>query len=357
MPAGADEFVVAWPTLWVVPAWIEAHCRIPDGFHRGGPYELADWQLWCTLNHYRVKPDALPAGTRREDGDQVSVASAFHYRRSLIVGPQKCGKGPLAAATVAAEGVGPVVFVGWAVGGDRYVCEQHGCSCGWVYDYEPGEPMGSEWPTPLIQLTATSEDQVDNVYRPLKAMIELGPLAERMLIREDFIRLPNSGEIAVVTASASSRLGNPVTFPLQDESGLYTKSNKLDGVADTQRRGAAGMGGRSMEHTNCWDPAQRSTAQQTFEGTAEDVFKFYRAPPANLSYRNKRERRRIHEIVYAGSWWVDLDAIDAEAAELEEKEPGQAERFFGNKIVRGQGTWLAEGLWENARRPMSGAAA
>jgi hypothetical protein len=47
---------------------------------------------------------------------------------------------------------------------------------------------------------------------------------------------------------------------------------------------------------------------------------------------------------------VDLDAIEGEAAELEEKDPGQAERFFGNRIVRGQGTWLPEGLWEQAAR-------
>jgi hypothetical protein len=32
-------------------------------------------------------------------------------------------------------------------------------------------------------------------------------------------------------------------------------------------------------------------AQRTDESTAEDVFKFYEPPPANLSYRNKRERR------------------------------------------------------------------
>lgn len=349
-PAGADEYVVAWPTMWVVAEWIEQHCRIPDGFHRGKRYELADWQLWCTLNHYRVRPGALPAGSLREDGTQVSPASAFHNRRSQIVGPQKSGKGPWAASVVAAEGVGPVLFAGWAGADDGYVCAEHGCSCGWEYAYQPGEATGVAWPTPLIQLTATSEDQVDNVYRPLKAMIRLGPLAERMLIRSDFIRLPNDGEIAVVTSSATSRLGNPLTFALQDETGLYTKSNKLDDVADTQRRGAAGMGGRTMEHTNAWDPTMNSTAQQTAESTAADVFRFHRVPPANLSYRNKRDRRKIHEHVYRGSWWVDLDSIEAEAAELEAKDPGQAERFYGNRVVRGQGTWLPEGLWENAER-------
>jgi hypothetical protein len=54
-----------------------------------------------------------------------------------------------------------------------------------------------------------------------------------------------------------------------------------------------------------------------------------------LSYKDKRERHRIHQHVYKGSWWVDLDSIDAEAAELLAVDPAQAERFFGNRIVAG----------------------
>jgi hypothetical protein len=47
--------------------------------------------------------------------------------------------------------------------------------------------------------------------------------------------------------------------------------------------------------------------------------------------------------VYAGSPWVDLDSIEAEAAELLQTDPAQAERFFGNRIVTGSGAWLPEG--------------
>ena len=69
--AAPDDYVVDFKTLWVVPAWIQHHCRIPDGFYKGHPFEMADYQLWCTLNHYRVRPDARPAGTRLDDGQQV----------------------------------------------------------------------------------------------------------------------------------------------------------------------------------------------------------------------------------------------------------------------------------------------
>ncbi|ALG06841.1 hypothetical protein [Kibdelosporangium phytohabitans] len=335
----ADEYVVNFPTLWIVPDWIEQHCIVPDRFQKGQPFELYDWQLWCTVNHYRVKPTAKFG----------QLSTAFFYRRSLIVAPQKTGKGPWSAAIVAAEACGPVVFAGWAEEGDVYRCEDHGCYCGWEYEYQPGEPMGRPWPTPLIQLTATSDDQTDNVYRPLKAMARAWPLNQMMRVGEEFIRIGDDGLIDTVTSSALSRLGNPINCALQDETGLYTATNKLLKVAETQRRGAAGMGGRSMETTNPWDPAEDSVAQRTYQSLRPDIFKFYRIPPKNLSYLDKRERRKIHAYVYRGSLHVDLDAIEAEAAELIEKDPGQAERFFGNRVVPGTGSWCDVRKWDDRK--------
>jgi len=335
-----DDAVVDFPTIgFLIADWIAAHCPIPDGFRKGEPFELYTWQLWAVVNHYRVRPDATLG----------QLAPAFFYRRSQVVAPQKSGKGPMSAALVAAEGVGPVLFAGWAKDGDVYRCTEHGCGCGFEFDYEPGEPMGRGWATPLIQLLATNEDQTDNVFRPLQSMAKNGPLAERMRVGEEFIRLPNDGKIEIVTSSALARLGNPINFALQDESGLYTRSNKLLRVAETMRRGAAGMGGRSMETTNAWDPAENSTAQQTSESRRPDIFRFHRLPPSSWSYKDKRDRRRIHKFVYNGSAHVDLDAIEAEAAELMETDPTQAERFFGNRIVHGHGSWLPEGLWDSCR--------
>lgn len=349
----ADQSRVEWPTLFIVPDWIEAHCPIPDGIRKGDPFVMTDWQLWCTANHYRVLPTAKRFGTQFVDEDGldkiVTGASAFFYRRSQIVGSQKTGKGPHSASIVAGEGVGPVLFDGWATGGEMYRCADWGCGCGWEYVYRDGEPMGRPWPTPLIQLTATSQDQVDNVYTPLQEMIKLGPLIDLMRPTEDSIAISTehvAGEIAPVTSSANSRLGNPVTFVLHDESGLYTVTNKLTNVADTQRRGLAGMGGRGMETTNAWDPSQRSTAQVTYESDSHDVFKFFDKPPAQWSYANKEERHKIHAYNYRGSPWVGTAEIDAEAAELWAKDPAQAERFFGNRLVVGSGAWMPPGLWE-----------
>lgn len=336
---------VRWPTLGFLAAdWIEAHCVVPDRIEAGDPFILSDWQLWNIVNHYRVRPSAKVG----------QLATAFHYRRSQTVRPQKTGKGPITAATVCLEGVGPALFAGWAEGGEVYDCRDYGCGCGFVFEYEPGDPMGRPWPTPLIQLTATSEEQVANVYDALRPMILNGPLVEQIpKVSEQFTRLPGDGRIDVVTASAQSRLGQRVTFVPQDETGIWTPTNKMTKVADTQLRGLAGMGGRAWEYTNGWDPSEQSVAQRTAEMAAQtgDIFRDHPLAPAHLSYGDKRERHRIHRFVYAGSPWVDLDAIEALAAELMLRDPAQAERFFGNRIVSGSDAWMRHGAWEARTQP------
>lgn len=344
---GTTEQTVQWPTLgFLIGDWVEAHCVIPDGFSAGDPYVLTDEMLWFYLNHYRVKPTAT------RERSMLSPASAFFYRRSQLVRPQKWGKGPLTASQVCVEGVGPAVFAGWAEGGEVYDCRLHGCGCGWVWEYEPGDPMGMPWPTPLIQITAFSEEQTDNIYGALRPMIDKGPLSELIpKTGEEFIRLPGGGRVDTVTSSAQSRLGQRVTFVPQDESGIWTTENKMQKVADTQRRGLAGMGGRSTETTNGWDPSENSVAQRTFEAKAKDIFRDFRQAPGDLDYAKKSERRKIHKIVYGDSWWVDLDVIEGEASELLERDQAQAERFFGNRIVAGTGAWMARHRWDARTAP------
>lgn len=343
-----DEYQVSFPVLWVAIDWVEQHCVIPDGFHRGEPYILSDWQSWYYANHYRIRADA-------DTGGEPAVgAPAFYYRRSQVIMPQKAGKGPLTASQCCLEGVGPAMFSGWAQGGEVWDCRDHGCGCGWIYEYAEGEAMGAAWPTPLIQITAFSEEQTGNVYDALRPMIEYGPLSDVISrLGEEFIRLPGGGRIDTVTSSNQSRLGQRVTFVPQDEVGLWLPVNKMVKVAETQRRGAAGMQGRVVETSNAYDPSEDSVAQRTARAalTRRDIFRLHPQAPAGLSYTNKAERRRIHRYVYAGCPWVNLDTIEAEAAEILSVDPAQAERFYGNRIVAGLGSWMPEELWDKHAMP------
>ena len=320
--------------------WATAHCTVTAGVYRGAPFVMDGWQLRCAIGHYAIQPKAVV--------NPLKLNDPFVFRRSVVVGPQKSGKSPFGAALTLNEGVGPSLFDGWATGGEKYRCADHGCDCGWEFEYSPGEPMGRPREQALIGLMATAEDQVDNVYGPLQQFVRNGPLGDIVKVREGFMRLPNEGRIDVMTSGAKSKLGKPLTFLLGDESGLYT--GKIRDAWITSRRGTAGTQGRSLELTNPWDPMENSVAQQTFESRAKDIFRYYRKPPADLSYGNRADRHKIHTYVYAESPWVNVKDIDAEAAELVETDPALAERFFGNRLVQGLGSYMTEALWDETEK-------
>lgn len=341
-----DDWIVDFPTLgdlW--DAWITAHCTIPDGYDRGHPLHWSDWQFWCAAKFGQIR-----AGLHW-DGKPLAN-EAFEYRRMQVMAPQKTGKGPWAASMTLIQAVGPAEFYGFAEEGESYRCSDWGCDCGFEYVYLPGDAKGRPHPSPLIQLTATSEDQVDNTYRPLQSMITMGPLSKLMAPRGEFVRIlggiggDDADRIDVVTANANSRVGNPISFAIQDETGLWTKQNRMVKLAEAQRRGLAGMAGRSIETTNAYDSSEDSVAQRTYEAAAKDVYRFYIPPPPNLRWERKTDRMKILETVYRGSPWVRLGSVLQEAEEISIRDPEQAERFFGNRITYSSGTWLPTGLWE-----------
>lgn len=321
MPWRGPEHAGEFPTLgWAVGEWVEAHCVIPDGDQIGDPYLLTD-EMWRFLAwHYRLREDATEEGWR----------AAWAYRRSQLVRPQKWGKGPLTCAMVCAEAAGPVRFAGWDAA---------------------GEPIGRAWETPWIQIAATSEDQTDNVYRALVPMIDEGPLASLIPdTGETRINVPGGGRIEPVTSSGRARLGQRITFAVQDETHSWLEVNGGWKLADTQRRNLSGTGGRAVETTNAWDPSEQSVAQRTSEASVKDVYRDHRVPaPASLA--NKRERHKALKVAYGDSsvlvgGWVDLDRIDGELVEIAEKDPAQAERFYLNRIVAGTGAYLDGDRWD-----------
>jgi hypothetical protein len=311
MPWRGPSYRGEYPTLGLaIGEWIEAYCVIPDGDQMGQPYLLTH-EMWRFLfQHYRLDPET----------------GRFAYRRSQLVRPQKWGKGPFSASIICAECVADVLFDGWDAA---------------------GEPVGRPWATPWVQVTAVSEDQTQNVWRSLQPMIELGPLANLITdTGETRINLPGGGRIEPVTASAKSRLGQRITCAIQDETHSWLEVNGGLKLADNQRRNLAGMGGRAIETTNAWDPAELSVAQSTAESPRTDIYRDHiLGPPASL--KNKKERRRALRVVYGDSYWVDLDRIDAEAEELSERDSVQAERFYFNRVVATADAWMDGELWDS----------
>lgn len=301
-----------FPTLgYIVADWIEANCAIPDRHVAGQPFKLSDEQLKHLIWEYRLHPKAKV--------DLEKPSAPFVYDGNVLVRSQKWGKGPLSAARICAQAAGPVLFAGWD---------------------DEGEPTGMPWSTPHIQVTATAEDQTKNIWRALIPMIELGAIAAEIdNTGLQQIYLPDDGLIERVTSAAISKLGARITYAEQDQTESMLEANGGIKLADTQRRNLGGTGGRWSASCNAWDPAENSVAQQDFEmvesGEVTDVFVNY-PTPVEGSWQDKRNRRRILKHAYKGAPWVDLNRIEAECRRLDaKKDPGQAERFYGNRIVAG----------------------
>lgn len=317
----------SFPTLgYQVADFIEAKCVIPDRDQVGDPFINTDEQLRFLLWFYRIRPQASFDGTR--------WGMPFVFARGgQLVRPQKWGKGPFAGAIVGAEAAGPVVFDGWDAA---------------------GHPVGRPWATPLIQVTALSEDQSGNVWSALLPMIELGDFAADIpdtgLTR---INLPGGGRIEPVTSSAKSRLGQRVSFVVQDQTESWTQTNGGRALADNQRRNLAGVGGRWLSTPNAWDPSEESVAQWTSEHELDGVFHDDVTPPDSLSVRNKAERRKALKIVYGDSSWVDLDRVDSEIEALLARDPAQAERWFLNRKNASEGRAFNIDRWDDLRSEMT----
>lgn len=333
---------------FLVMDWINAHCVIPEGDNAGAPFvPTLDHRVWLA-NWYEVRTAAKP-GERNV---------AFRYRTGQWMAAQKVGKSPGVAAETCAEFVGPTLFDGRAEEERAFLCSDIGCSCGWGTDksdfaphvFEIGEPLGRPWSTPRIQLAAVVEDQVENTWGALIPMIDDGPLANLIpKTGEAFIRHPNKNRdsrVEIVTSKADGKLGARISAGRCDETGLWTDSNKMKKFMRTLRRGAAGMGGRVSESTNPYDPSESSQAQETHESKRADVYKHHFPPPAHLRFDLKKDRNDIFRWNYASSSWVDIRSIEAESSALAELNAAEAERFFGNRIVAGSGSWMDIGKWQ-----------
>lgn len=320
-----------FPTLgYEVVKLIETKCAIPDGERQGQKFTLTDEMYRFLLHFYRINPRVRQAivGGRRE-----WINPFVHFRGGQLVRPQKWGKGPFASAHVCAEvdPEGPVLFDGWNAN---------------------GEPVGKPWSTPWVQITAVSENQTANVWRALVPMIELGAIrADIPDTGQTRINLPSGGRIEPVTSSARSRLGQRITFAVQDEAHSWLERNGGHMLADNQRRNLAGMGGRWLETGNAWDPREESVAQQTAESGEPGVY-HDDVDPGVGSIRNKVERKRMLKKVYGDSWWVSPDRISGEIdALLARGEAAQAERYFLNRKQAGEDAAFKPGLVEKHVKP------
>ncbi|WP_341856422.1 hypothetical protein [Brachybacterium sp. GPGPB12] len=226
-PLDGDEF----PTLgYDVIDWISANLAQPDAGAEPRPFVLYPEQEDFLINFYRLDP----------------VTGRRKFRRGVLSRPRGWGKSPFAAALMAVEGLGPVVFDGWDAS---------------------GQPVGKPWAeirTPLIQVAATSETQSRNTFSAPQEMME-GPVVDNyrgVEILGDRINLP-SGRLEMVTTSARTIKGARSDFVVCDQTEEWVSSNggsRLHQVIDAN---AAKRGGAYLETPNAFIPGEDSVAEKS----------------------------------------------------------------------------------------------
>lgn len=287
------------PSLgWLGLRWSHAHLPSPANEHE--PLLLTDEQASHLLDFYTL--------------DSRGV---FVYRRDIVERAKGWGKSPLAAVIALIEFVGPATFDGWAEGGEQYRCSDYGCSCGWVYTYQAGEPMGKPWPNPWVQVAAVSEDQTENTYGAIYELLTAneGLAAKNLGIDNGRTRLyliGRPGRLEPVTASAGSREGQRLTFAVLDETHLWKSRNGGVRLAATIRRNVGKMGGRSIETTNAPQIGEKSVAERSGNDAARHSgILYYNTRPLEEPQPDWSDEQMLAalNVSYGDAHWIDRARI------------------------------------------------
>jgi hypothetical protein len=273
----------------------------------------------------------------------LDSAGQFIYRRDIIERAKGWGKSPLAGAIAITEFSGPVCFDGW--------------------DAE-GEPVGVPWgtggrPPPWVQIAAVSEDQTDNTYGALYQMLVANDhrAAKELGIDDGRTRLylhGKPGQLEPVTASAGSREGQRVTFAVLDETYLWKRSNHGVKLANTIRRNAAKMGGRTLETTNAPQIGEKSVAEKS--GTdAERGFAgilHYATRPVTEPQPDWSDAQLLAALAeaYGDSHWVPQDRLLKDIRDPS-TDWDDALRYFFNIRTVGSGRAVDPRRWDAMAKP------
>lgn len=274
----------------------------------------------------------------------------FPLRRAILEMVKGWGKSPLLGGLALAElgaasdlDAAPVLFDGWDA---------------------DGEPAGRPWgtgdaPAAWIQIAAVSEDQTDNTYGALYEMLVANDhrAAQRLGIDDGRTRLYVHGrpnKLEPVTAAAGSREGQRVTFAVLDETHLWTRQNGGVKLADTLRRNAAKMGGRTVETTNAPQLGLKSVAEKSgsdvergFSGILHYAIRPPKQPEPDWS---DDELLEALAVCYGDAHWVDLNRILNEI-----RDPStawdDALRFYFNIRAAGTGRAVDPRRWAELAKP------
>lgn len=338
--------------LGVALAWIEWFCVHGPGDVQGVPLHPRHGGEYLPLDD-EFAGLILDCYAHDETGRRL-------YDTAVISRAKGRAKSELAGFVGLAEAFAPVRFAGWAEGGERYRWRD------FVYEYEPGEPMGRAVTYPLIRCLATEESQTGNTYDNINYNLEHGPLAEGLpsgtagLTR---VFLPHGGEIRPSTAAAVSRDGGKESFAVFDEPHLYVlpELRQMYRTVDRNLRKRLAASPWALLSSTMYQPGQGSVLEALHERakliaegkTRESRLLFdHREAPAEVDLTDMDAMvAALREVYGPFADALDLRGIVESEFWNVEKDPEESRRYFFNQPTADRDAWTTHPDWAANARP------
>ena len=312
---------------WHILKWGSAMLAQPDGKTAGQLWQYTDEQARFILWFYAID----------EQG-------RFIYQNGILERPKGWGKSPLLAAICCTELMGPVLFSG--------KFDETGKVTG-----VPGQPIGEQDYSPLVQIAAISDSQANNTMDLVIQMMANGPIMYHypMLdINLSKITYPGGRKLEKVTASPRGREGNRATFVVMDETHLWVPAEKGPELFEALDRNLGKMNRRWVATTNAHAPGENSVAETHFNDfhkgiNGEGPDSGYLFDTREVFVEDLKDRDVAMEAlryVYGDAWWIDLDNIYQKVLMSREHV---ARRYYFNQHIEGHTTWLIPEIWRQCR--------
>lgn len=318
-------------------------------------YDVADW-----MTSYLLQPDiddSIPFVPTQEQLDflvdlyEIDPQTCKRVKsRAVLSRPRGWGKSPFLAAMCCVEAMGPVLCDGWDA---------------------DGQPVGIPWArrrTPLVQVTATTDDQTANTWTPLLEMLRGSDAEDEYGVEamDSFVTM-RRGKIEKRTSSATSVKGARAVMAVLDQTETWLPGNGGPKLAKTLRNNATKLGGVTIETPNAYTIGERSVAETTArfaelvaEGkvkpeAARRLLYSHREAPLNTDISNRESLIEGLRIAYGDAsgdprgclihepactpGWVDVERTADDFWEPD-NDPAEMCADFLNQINSASDAWL-----------------
>jgi hypothetical protein len=304
------------------------------------PFPSLGWQ-WLDWGYHHLPSPSDPSKPLVLTDEQAEMVvrwgeldpftGEFVYRRGRLEMAKGWGKSPLLAFIAILEFAGPACFGGWD---------------------EDGEPLAIPRYWPVVEIAAVSEDQTDNTYASIFAMLDANErrAAKALGIDVGLTRMyldgGRQGTLRPVTAKSASREGARLTFAVLDETHLWFTSNGGAKLAATLRRNAGKMDGRTFETTNAPILGMKSVAESSSDTPAPGVLHVVKRP-SEMPRADMPDDQLLALLreVYGGSYWAPLDRILKEIRDPDTNWDDTL-RFYFNVRSAGKSRAVDPRVWD-----------